>query len=134
MTFHRAVAPGLRHRGIHSRLVTADPFGEAAQVGVRAGLTSGQPLTQGLGRLLTDQLSEPVRQVQRRGQLDAAAADGVEPRLFGRLALLWSTSPLEGELPCRRRPRDRRSGCVEALSFLAGCAEPICDERVDAAV
>ena len=109
MPLHGAVAPPLRHRRVHGRLVTTDAFGEPTQVRVRRGLTSRQPLAQGLGRLLTDQVGEPVRQVQRRGQLDAAAADGVEPRLFGRLAFLWSSGPLEGELPCRRRPRDRRS-------------------------
>src|SRR5262249_53916411 len=34
MTFHRAVAPPLRHRGTHRRLVTADAFGESAKVRV----------------------------------------------------------------------------------------------------
>ena len=131
---HGAVAPPLRHRRLHGRLVTADALGEPTQVRVRGGLASGQPLAQGPGRLLTDQVGEPVRQVQRRGQLDAAAADGVEPRLFGRLAFLRSSDPLEGELPCRRRSRDRRSGRVEPLPLLAGRAEPLRDERVDAAV
>jgi Metallopeptidase family M81 len=134
MSLHGAVAPPLRHRRMHRRLVTTDAFGEPAQVRVRRGLTSRQPLGQGRGRLLTDQVGEPVRQLQRRGQLAAGGADGVEPRLFGRLAFLWSTSPLEGELPCRRRPRDRRNGRVEPLSLPPGRAEPLRDERVDAAV
>src|SRR3954467_13779008 len=54
MALHGAVTPPLRHRCLYTGLVTTDAFGEAAQVRVRRGLASRQPLAQGRGRPLTD--------------------------------------------------------------------------------
>ena len=55
-------------------------LGEPAQVRGRAGLRAGQPRAQGLGRPLSNLLRESICQVQRRGQLIASDAEGVEPR------------------------------------------------------
>jgi len=79
MPLHWAIAPGLRHRRVDGHFVTSDAIGEPAQVRVRGLLTSCQPLAQGPGRPLTDQLGEPIRQVHRGpSQLTALGADRIE--------------------------------------------------------
>src|SRR5205814_2069183 len=129
VSLHGAVAPPPHHRRLHTRLVTTDAFGEPAQVRVRRGLTARQPLAQGRGRPLPDQLGEPVRRVPMPGTPHAA---GSGTRTAG-------TGPVPGrserlsDLACAAHGLARTGRCVSDASTARPAAAAI-PEAVRSAV